>query len=178
MNQILLSNSSRALRSGGWVFLLALISPTLGLSQEVDDYIKALADRRATARMDALESKEIASCFASHDDEDTCKLGKEDYRRLTDVFLRLLTDPEPKIRVKAIYYLTSTTESRFKRPIARLLRDPSDEVRAAAADSFSLTTLQDDEIVRELEHLLTRQEQECTKVCGKCSRPQRYEKVS
>ncbi len=136
------------------MFLLALVSPTIGLSQEVDRYIRALTDQQATIRMDALQSKEIVSCFASHDDGDTCRLDKEDYRRLTEVFLRLLTDPEPKIRVKAVYYLKSTTDSRFTRPIAQLLKDPSPQVRAAAADSFGETVLKDDEIVRDIEHLL------------------------
>lgn len=154
MNRILLSNGSRALRIGRWVFLLALVSPTVGLAQGVEGYVKALEDKRAAVRLGALESKEIASCFTSHDDEETCELSTEDYHRLTEVFLGLLTDPEPKIRVKAIYYLNSTTDSRFTQPIARLLRDPSDYVRAAAAESFSLTILDDDAIVRELEHLL------------------------
>lgn len=154
MNRILLLNSSSAIRIGRWVFLLALLSPNVGLSQGVDNYVKALEDKRADVRKGALESKEIVSCYSTDADEETCKLSKEDFRRLTDVLLGLLTDPEPKIREKAVYYLIASTDARVIQPIARLLRDPSDEVRAAAAEAFDRTVLHDDAIVRELEHLL------------------------
>ncbi len=154
MNQTHLSRSNAAVFAGLGVLILLVHSPNACLARSVDDYVKAFQDRRPEVRRSALQSKELASCYSHDADEESCPFQKEDAERLTGGLIELLSDPYPDIRKLAAEYLTSSTDSRVIRPLARLLKDRDDQVRAVGAGAFVHTWVHDEGIVSDLEQLL------------------------
>jgi HEAT repeat protein len=154
MNQTHLSRGKTFLFAAFWVLLLVVHSPYASLARTVEDYLKAFQDKRPEVRMSALKSDELARCYAEGADERDCPLKGEDFNRLTSAFIDLLSDPKPEIRKQAAQYLISSTDSRVIGPLARLLADRDDEVRAVAARAFVLMQVHDEEIVGDLEKLL------------------------
>jgi HEAT repeat protein len=143
----------------GWhlrvaISLLSLLSANVAFCLDGEAILKALRDRNADTRRRALESRELAACYSSDADDKNCPPNPELFKRLNDELMRLLKDPDPSIRKVAAQYLSVSTDARAIRPLARLLMDHDDRVRAVAANAFVHTSVQDDNIVSDLEKLL------------------------
>lgn len=142
------------------IFVLALLlvffSSGPGLAfDSLEDCLVAFKDKRIDVRRAALE--QLLACVNEENRPEQGRCpdggGPEAYNQLLTGAIDLLRDPYPVIRETAIIYLKQSTDARVIKPIARLLRDTSDNVRAAAAESFYLLGA-DEIIVRELEQLL------------------------
>ncbi len=58
------------------------------------------------------------------------------------IFMRIMTDPDPRVRLAALEGLQFNSDDRLLDPLCEILRrDPSEEVRAEAADSLSVFIL-------------------------------------
>lgn len=137
------------------VLALLILFPVVVISQAIQPLLRDLGDKNPEVRRRALQAKELKSCYSVEPDEEFCAaLSKEDFRRLTDALLELLKDQDARIREQAIRYLGASDDARKIQPMARLLQDPNDDVRALAAGAFLVTTVDDPEIVRKLEDLL------------------------
>src|SRR2546430_13159744 len=154
MKQIHLSSNNTAVFAAFLVLGLVLHFPNACLARTVEDYVKAFQDSSPEVRRNALESKELSKCYSEEADEESCPFAKEDFKRLTGALIDLLSDPNPEVRKQAAMYLNSSTGSRVIRPLARLLTDRDDQVRAVAASAFVHTSVHDEGIVNDLEKLL------------------------
>lgn len=150
------SNSQIQPRSLVLALLLVFFSSGSGLAfGSLEDYLMAIKDKRIDVRRAALE--QLLACVSEENQPEQGRCpdggGPEAYNQLLTAVIDLLSDPDPMIQETAIIYLKQSTDARVIKPIARLLRDASDNVRAAAAESFYLLGT-DEIIVRELEQLL------------------------
>lgn len=131
-------------------------------SQSVADYIAALGDKNPKVRRASLEK--ILAAYGKYDECDLACLSTEeaaivgfspdDFSKLTTAVIKLLSDPDPKIRGLAIQYSASSTDARVLEPVARLLSEVDDEVRAMVTGLFEFYSPNNDEIISRLEHLL------------------------
>ena len=151
MNPTSLSSISPIQMIGLWLLLALLLLPGPGLAfSNLQDYLTAFQDKRVDVRKGALER--LLDCLA--EDKECLEGGSRDsFGQLVMAVIDLLADPDPKVREAAILYLKQSTDARVLKPIARLLRDGNDDVRAAAAGAFYHMTV-DRVVVGELEHLL------------------------
>lgn len=134
---------------------LLIFLPSVVFCQGIAPLLKDLADGNREVRRRALEAKELTACYSTEPDEEFCAtLSQDDFRRLTDALIRLLRDQDPRIREQALRKLTISTDPRKIQPMARLLEDPNDDVRAVAAGAFMFGVLHDGDIIRKLEDLL------------------------
>ena len=146
-----LSISSTQMIALGLLLTLLLI-PIPGLAfNNLQEYLTAFKDKHVDVRRGAIE--QLLDCLA--EEKDCLEGGNSDaFRQLVTAIIELLDDPDPKVREAAILYLKQSMDARVIKPIARLLRDENDDVRAAAVESFYLMKV-DGVTVRELERLLT-----------------------
>lgn len=155
MRGIFFSNARPASYVVTGVLVLLILLPGVVFCHAIQPLLRDLRDKNPEVRRRALQAKEFVSCYSVEPDEEVCgALSKEDFRRLTDALLELLKDQDAKIREQALRYLIASTDARKIQPMARLLQDPDDDVRAVAAGAFVVTTLKDREIVKKLENLL------------------------
>lgn len=151
MNQTPSSNISSTQIIGIVLLLTFLLFPSLGLAfSSLQDYLTAFKDKRVEVRKGAIER--LLDCLA--EEKECLEKGSPDtFRQLVTAVIDLLADPDPKVREASIFYLKQSTDARVLKPIARLLRDENDDVRAVAAESFHHMTV-DKDIVWQLESLL------------------------
>lgn len=150
------SNSSIQVKGLALVLILIFFPTESSLALgSLEDYLRAIKDKRIDVRRTALE--QLLSCVSEENQPEQGRCpegdGPEAYNQLLTGVIVLLKDSDPRIRETAILYLKQSTDARVVKPIARLLRDVNDSVRATAAESFYLLKI-DASIVRELEHLL------------------------
>lgn len=146
-----LSSSISSIQLFGVGLLFAFLIPSSGLaSSNLQDYLTAFKDKRADVRKSAIER--LLDCLA--EDKECLEGGGPDaFKQLVTAVIDLLADSDPKVREAAILYLKQSTDVRVLKPIARLLRDENDAVRATAAEAFNFMKV-DGAVVRELERLL------------------------
>jgi len=135
----------------GLLLTLLLISVPGIAFNNLQEYLTAFKDNHIEVRKGAIE--QLLDCLAEEKD---CLEGggnSDAFRQLVTAVIDLLADPDPKVREAAILYLKQSTDARVLKPIAQLLRDQNDDVRAAAAGSFYHMTV-DQVVVEELERLL------------------------
>ena len=154
MNQTHLSRDKTSVFAAIGVLVLLVYSPYASLARTAEDYLRAFQDGRPEVKTGAKKSEELARCYAEGADDRSCPWKPEDFKRLTSALINLLSDPNPYIRKEAAQYLTSSTDSRAIGPLARLLTDRDDEVRAVAANAFVHTMVRNEAIVGDLEKLL------------------------
>jgi HEAT repeats len=145
--------------AGMFTLVLSVLSAAIA-SAGIEEYLTAFKDGRGEVRRAALERLHACSSEeAIYGHGLNCPEGgsAEKFNRLLMGVADLLSDPDARVRVLAVGYLTGTIDTRTIQRMGRLLSDPSDEVRDAAAQSFSLTKA-GDPIVGELERLLTDQD--------------------
>lgn len=150
------SNSLIQIKGIALVILLICFHPDPSFALgSLEEYLIAIKDKRVDVRRTALE--QLLNCVNEENqlEQERCPEGDgpEAYNQLLTGVIDLLKDQDPGIREIAIIYLKQSTDARVIKPIARLLRDVNDSVRATAAESFYLLK-PEASIVRELEHLL------------------------
>ena len=144
----------RPLSAAICLFLVLLMGfPCASSARTLEDYLKAFRDKRPEVRRSALKSEELARCFS--EDDPSCPFREQDFKRLISALIALTSDVDAEIRNHAAQYLASSTDSRAIAPLARLLQDRDDEVRATAAGAFVTILVDDDGIVSDLEKLLS-----------------------
>ena len=147
-----LRNSGRWLRAP--ILCGSLLSSSVAFCLDGEAVLKALRDRNVDTRRRALESRELAACYSSDADEQSCPPNPELFKRVNEELIRLLEDRDPSIRRVAAQYLSVSTDERAVRPLARLLRDRDEEVRRNASGAFGHIRVIDPDAIRDLERLL------------------------
>jgi hypothetical protein len=136
------------------LILISVLTYTPGSCLDREAILKGLRDRNVDTRRRTLESRELAACYSSDADEQSCPPNPELFRKINDELIRLLIDPDPSVRRIAAGYLSVSTDARAVQPLAHLLRDKDDGVRRSASGAFVHIAVSDPNVVRELEALL------------------------
>lgn len=147
------SNNTSRLGIPVCFFVLILASVGLGPSYRVEDHLAALDSEDANARRKAI--KELCSYLARGPETNEERTwDPEKFNSLIAGLTKLSYDKNSETREWTIRCLVSTTDARAVPPIARLLNDKSERVRAAAAGAFLTVTVGDADIIKRLETLL------------------------
>ena len=152
MNRTFSSSSSRTCwRVSLLLVVFLLCAPSVILPESLDELAVALQSKDASRKKDALE-KFVKEYFPK-DPEQGRLWSKKESRKIDRILVRLLADPDPQIRLRAIGLSMQSTSAVPIDEIAKLLSDHNDEVRAAAARIYIMVGASDD-VLRQLERLL------------------------
>src|SRR5262249_40965733 len=141
-------------RSAAVIVLVLLSTADPGLCLDGDSILKGLRDSETETRRQALQSPELAACYASNADEELCPPNPELFKEVNQELVRLLGDGDPSIRRTAARYLSASTDEQAVAPLGHLLRDRDDEIRATAASAFTHIKTSNPHIITDLEKLL------------------------
>jgi hypothetical protein len=132
--------------------LLSTVAP--GFCLDGDSILKGLRDSDTDTRRQALESPELAACYASNVDEQSCPPDPDLFKEVNRELVRLLGDGDLSIRRVAARYLSVSTDEQVVAPLGHLLRDGDDEIRNTATNAFVHIKTSDPHIITDLEKLL------------------------
>lgn|SRR6185295_8691225 len=136
------------------VVLLLLSTADLGFCLDGDSILTGLRDSDTATRRQALESPELAACYASNADEEICPPNPDLFKQVNRELVRLLGDSDSSIRRVAARYLSVSTDEQAVGPLGHLLRDGDDEIRSTATNAFVHIKTSDPHIITDLEKLL------------------------
>src|SRR5262245_3237109 len=136
------------------IVLMLLSAADLGFCLDGESILKGLRDSDTETRRQALESPELAACYASNADEEICPPDPDLFKEVNQELVRLLSDGTPSIRLVAARYLILSTDKQAVGPLGHLLRDGDEEIRSTAASAFVHIKTSDPHIITDLEKLL------------------------
>ena len=136
------------------IVLMLLSAVDLGFCLDGESILKGLRDGDTDARRQALESPELAACYASNADEELCPPNPDLFKEVNQELVRLLSDGDLSIRRVAARYLSLSTDEQAVGPLGHLLRDGDEEIRGTAVSAFVRIKTSDPHIITDLEKLL------------------------
>jgi HEAT repeat protein len=144
-------------RTGAVTALMVLVllsTVDLGFCLDGESILKGLRDGETETRRQALESPELAACYASNADEELCPPNPELLKEVNQELVRLLGDGDPAIRRVAARYLSASTDEQAIAALGHLLRDGDEDIRSSAVSAFVHIKTSDPHIITDLEKLL------------------------